>query len=113
MQFVSAQLGGVAGLGAALAANRELLEAELNVKAVHELADPAGAVRTELVLDYARLGKRLRGKVKDVAAAVKRGEFRELPDGSMTPSRTMLEWSPDTATVAPRAAIENWTLNDG
>ncbi|HEX7837750.1 MAG TPA: class I tRNA ligase family protein [Kofleriaceae bacterium] len=71
----------VAGLGAALAANRAPLETELNVKEVHELTDVASAVRAELVLDYARLGKRLRGQVKAVAAAVLRGEFRELPDG--------------------------------
>ncbi|HEX3475040.1 MAG TPA: isoleucine--tRNA ligase [Kofleriaceae bacterium] len=71
----------VAGLGATLAANRELLAAELNVKAVHELTDVASVVAAELVLDYARLGKRLRDRVKPVAAAVRRGEVRALPDG--------------------------------
>ncbi|HMG54921.1 MAG TPA: isoleucine--tRNA ligase, partial [Kofleriaceae bacterium] len=71
----------VAGLGAALEANRALLEAELNVKQVCELTDVAATVRSELVLDYARLGKRLRGRVKLVAAAVARGDVRELPDG--------------------------------
>src|SRR5204863_1178645 len=81
----------IAGLGAALAANRALLEAELNVKAVDELDDVAGAVRTELVLDYARLGKRLRDRVKLVAAAVKRGEFRELPDGRFEAAGELLE----------------------
>jgi isoleucyl-tRNA synthetase len=71
----------VAGLGAALAANRALLEAELNVKAVDELTDVAASVRSELVLDYARLGKRLRDRVKAVAAAVRAGDVRPLPDG--------------------------------
>jgi len=81
----------IAGLGAALTANRALLETELNVKEVHELAEVASAVRTELVLDYARLGKRLRGQVKAVAAAVRRGEFRELPDGRVEAAGCVLE----------------------
>lgn len=81
----------VAGLGAALAANRALLEAELNVKAVHELADVAGVVREELVLDYARLGKRLRDRVKAVAAAVKRGDVRELAGGRFEAAGELLE----------------------
>ncbi|HEX3759336.1 MAG TPA: class I tRNA ligase family protein, partial [Kofleriaceae bacterium] len=71
----------IAGLGAGLARSRELLAAELNVKAVDELTDPASVVRAELVLDYARLGKRLRDRVKPVAAAVRRGDVRALPDG--------------------------------
>ncbi|HET9623973.1 MAG TPA: class I tRNA ligase family protein, partial [Kofleriaceae bacterium] len=72
----------VAGLGGALAMHRGLLEAELNVKVVDELTDLAGAVTTELVLDWPRLGKRLRERVKPVAAAVRRGEIRALPDGA-------------------------------
>jgi isoleucyl-tRNA synthetase len=73
----------IAGLGPALATSRALLEAELNVKVIDELPDAAAWVRAELVLDYARLGKRLRGRVKQVAAAVARGEVTELADGGL------------------------------
>jgi isoleucyl-tRNA synthetase len=55
--------------------HRELLASELNVKRVDELVDPDAVVERELVLDYAQLGKRLRGKVKAVAAAVRAGAY--------------------------------------
>ena len=55
-----------------LDAYRELLAAELNVKAVEPLdTSPA----REVVLDWKRLGKRLRGKMAMVAAAVARGDY--------------------------------------
>ena len=74
----------VAGLPAdALALHRELLAGELNVKQVDELADPAAVVHRELVLDYPRLGKRLRGKVKAVAAAARAGDYAVHDDGSV------------------------------
>jgi isoleucyl-tRNA synthetase len=66
----------IAGLAAeTVAANRAALETELNVKTVEHLADAAAVVREEVVLDYARLGKRLRGEVKEVARAVAEGSF--------------------------------------
>ncbi|HSR96853.1 MAG TPA: isoleucine--tRNA ligase [Kofleriaceae bacterium] len=74
----------IAGLAAAtLAAHRELLAGELNVKQVDELVDADAVVRRELVLDYPRLGKRLRGKVKEVAAAARAGDYELLADGGV------------------------------
>jgi uncharacterized protein DUF5915 len=71
----------VGGLSAAmLVTYRDLLAAELNVKAV-ELLD--AAPRHDVVLDYAKLGKRLRAKVKAVAAAVATGDYRANADGSV------------------------------
>lgn len=65
----------VAGLSpATLAAHAELLAAELNVKRVEVLES---AVRKELVLDYTKLGKRLRGALPAVTAAVASGAFVE------------------------------------
>ena len=66
-----ASIAGVANL----AKYRELLASELNVKHVDELADAESVVRRELVLDFARLGKRLRGRMKTVAAAARAGAF--------------------------------------
>jgi isoleucyl-tRNA synthetase len=74
----------VAGLPAeVLARHRELLAGELNVKQVDELVDADAVVRRELVLDYARLGKRLRGKVKAVAAAARAGDYVVDDDGGV------------------------------
>jgi isoleucyl-tRNA synthetase len=63
-----------------LATHRDVLAAELNVKTVERLDV---AARREVVLDYAKLGKRLRARVKDVAAAVAAGDYRERADGSL------------------------------
>ncbi|HEU0035197.1 MAG TPA: isoleucine--tRNA ligase [Kofleriaceae bacterium] len=71
----------VAGLAdATLARHRELLATELNVKRVEPLV---AEVEREVVLDYGKLGKRLRGKVKAVAAAVARGDYREQADRAL------------------------------
>ena len=63
-----------------LAAHRELLATELNVKSVELLATEQ---QRDLVLDYAKLGRRLRDKVKRVAAAVAAGAYAECDDGSV------------------------------
>jgi isoleucyl-tRNA synthetase len=71
----------VAGVPAAtLARHRDLLASELNVKQV-DASD--AALARELVLDYAQLGARLRGKVKVVAAAARAGDYELQPDGSV------------------------------
>ena len=71
-----ASIAGVANL----AKYRELLASELNVKHVEALAD-GDASQRELVLDFARLGKRLRERMKPVAAAARAGQFEALGDG--------------------------------
>ena len=58
----------------------ELLREELNVKEVTRLADAGMLVRRRIKLDYGRLGKRLRGDIKKVAAALEKDDF-ELDDG--------------------------------
>jgi isoleucyl-tRNA synthetase len=68
-----------------------LLAGELNVKEVRALADVDAVVRRELVLDFGRVGKRLRERVKAVAAAVKRGDVRELPDGRVEAAGELLD----------------------
>jgi isoleucyl-tRNA synthetase len=92
-----ARVGGLPG--AMLDAHRELLATELNVKAVEPLATE---LQREVVLDYARLGRRLRGKVKDVAAAVAAGNYRERADGSLEVAGELL--APDELTWRTRAA---------
>jgi isoleucyl-tRNA synthetase len=65
-----ARVGGVAQ--GVLAQHAELLAAELNVKRV----EPRAAVDVrEPVLDWGRAGKRLRGRVKEVAAALAAGAY--------------------------------------
>src|SRR3569832_2714528 len=63
-----------------LAAHRELLATELNVKSVELLATEP---QRDLVLDSAKLGRRLRDKVKRVAAAVAAGAYAECDGGSV------------------------------
>src|SRR3569832_1296033 len=63
-----------------LAAHRELLATELNVKSVELLATEP---QRDLVLDYAKLGRRLRDKVKRVAAAVAAGAYAECDNSSV------------------------------
>jgi len=68
----------ISGLSqAAIDHNRELLADELNVKEVRVLseAEAAGVTRNVPKLDFGKLGKRLRGDVKAVQAAIKDGNF--------------------------------------
>lgn len=73
-----ARVGGLAP--AMLDAHRELLTTELNVKAVEVLV---ATQRRDLVLDFAKVGRRLRDHVKRVAAAVAAGEYSERADGGV------------------------------
>jgi len=82
----------IAGLSASVVdANRELLASELNVKTVELLLDVERVVRRELVLDYPKLGKRLRGAVKAVAAAIRDGAYVERADGRVEVAGEVLE----------------------
>ena len=63
----------------AVEANRELLLEELNVKEIRRLDDVADIVVPVVKLNYALLGRRLRGDVKKVAAAAEAGDY-ELHD---------------------------------
>jgi len=83
-----------------LAVHRALLAAELSVKTVerHE-----AKVSRELVLDYGKLGKRLRGAMKAVAAAVAAGAYVERPDGSLEVAGERL----DASEVTWRAALSS------
>ena len=82
----------VAGLpAAAVAHNLELLTEELNVKEVRAVADPAAFVTRVVKLDYTRLGKRLRGDVKKVAAAVAAGDYTVDEGGRLHSAGVVLE----------------------
>jgi len=65
-----------------LSANRELLIEELNVKELRYLSSADGVVSPVLKLNYALLGKRLRGDVKKVGAAIAAGKYQLSPDGT-------------------------------
>ncbi len=68
----------------AVEANREILLEELNVKELLRLDDVADLVAPVLKLNYALLGRRLRGDVKKVAAAIDAGSYE------LTEDRTVL-----------------------
>lgn len=74
----------VAGIGEqAIAHNIELLLDELNVKVVRALGSADEYVERVVKLDYTKLGKKLRGEVKKVAAAVAAKEFELLEGGRL------------------------------
>jgi isoleucyl-tRNA synthetase len=94
---------------AMLDAHRDLLATELNVKSVGPLA---AELRRDLVLDYAKLGRRLRDKVKSVAAAVAAGDYLARADGSVDVAGERL--APDELTWRMRAATERgFAARDG
>jgi isoleucyl-tRNA synthetase len=73
----------VAGVPAhAIQDNLEMLLDELNVKAVVPIDHPEQMVERVVKLDYARLGKRLRGDVKKVQAALDAGHYALTEDGA-------------------------------
>lgn len=75
------RLARVAGLpDAMLAEHRALLETELNVKRVERFTATA---QRALLLDFAKLGRRLRSRLATVKAAVDAGDYRENSDGSV------------------------------
>jgi isoleucyl-tRNA synthetase len=81
----------IAGLPpAAIEHNRELLLEELNVKEVLAIEHPEREVARVVKLDYTRLGKRLRGDVKKVQAAIDAGDYR-LDDGKLVAGGHALE----------------------
>jgi isoleucyl-tRNA synthetase len=97
------RLGSVAGVAASVVAdNRDVLESELNIKRVEHLADPAARVQREVVLDYARLGKRLRQRVKDVARAVADGAFTIDGDGRLRAADEVVEAGEYSLRSSPR-----------
>ena len=96
------RLARVAGVAPELLVeHQELLATELNVKAVAH--DPSLAGRTEVVLDYKRLGSRLRGKMKVVAEAVRAGDYREVEGCLHVAGETVHEYT--RRFVAPDPAL--------
>lgn len=92
-----------------LTAHRELLAAELNVKAVEPLSMN---LHRDLLLNYTKLGRRLRSKVKDVAAAVAAGDYAERPDGSVEVAGELL--TADELTWRARSTTERgFAARDG
>ena len=82
------RLARVAGLpDAMLDEHRVLLETELNVKRVERFAATA---QRALLLDFAKLGRRLRSQLATVKAAVDAGDYREKSDGSVEVSGVTL-----------------------
>jgi isoleucyl-tRNA synthetase len=99
------RLARVAGVPAGLLEqNRAVLLSELNVKQVAPLADAAQVVRREVVLDYAKLGKRLRGEVKAVARAVSEGRVEQRAGGRLEAAGQLLEPDEHSYRLLPRDA---------
>ncbi len=93
----------LAGLPAhAIEHNLELLVDELNVKEVSPLAHPEQFVDHQVKLDYTKLGKKLRGEVKKVQAAVSAGQYELLEGGRMRAAGVELEPADFTFRCAPR-----------
>jgi isoleucyl-tRNA synthetase len=86
-----------------IASSQALLEEELNVKEVRVTGHPEDVIRREVKLDYARLGRRLRGDVKKVQAAIDGGAFR-LEGGRLEAAGQLLEADDFSFRYAPRAA---------
>jgi isoleucyl-tRNA synthetase len=81
-----------------LLANRDLLVEELNVKEVQHLESVWDIVRPIFKLNYVTLGRRLRGDVKKVAAALEAGNY-ELSEDRSTLRVANYEFSGDDFTV--------------
>ncbi|UTH76447.1 isoleucine--tRNA ligase [Chromobacterium sp. IIBBL 290-4] len=74
----------VAGVGqSVLERYAKFLQEELNVKQVHWEADGSEWTEASVVLRYPLLGKRLGGKMKEVAATVRAGEYVETEHGTL------------------------------
>src|SRR6185503_871752 len=79
------------------------------VKSVEWLAVES---QREAVLDYAKLGRRLRGKVKEVAVAVAAGDYTERTDGGLTVAG--VELAPDEVSWRTRVAMgQGFAARDG
>jgi isoleucyl-tRNA synthetase len=82
----------IAGLsGEAIKANLDLLQSELNVKEICPLLNPHEHVRSEIKLNYPRLGARLRGEIKAVAAQIGAGRYSHNDDGTLVVGGVRLE----------------------
>jgi isoleucyl-tRNA synthetase len=68
---------------AVLAAHRDLLSQEVNVKQIAVLRDPDRHVARTLALDTAALGRRLRDRLPDLQRAVASGDYALQPDGTL------------------------------
>ncbi len=74
-----------------------LLREELNVKHVEIRSDAAGIAHPIVQVDARKVGPRLGGRVQEIIAAGKRGEFTEEKNGSILIGEERL--SPDEATI--------------
>jgi isoleucyl-tRNA synthetase len=79
---------------------------ELRVKEVEFDRGPVARVR--LLPNLPRLGPRLGPKLPEVRAALERGEFEELPDGSYRVAGETL--APEDVIRGERAAVEGWSI---
>ena len=79
---------------------------ELRVKEVEFDRGPVARVR--LLPNLPRLGPRLGAKLPEVRAALDRGEFEELPDGSYRVAGETL--SADDVIRGERVAVEGWSI---
>jgi len=92
----------------ALGARRhtEEIAEELRVKEVEFDQGPVAHVR--LLPNLPRLGPRLGPKLRDVRAALERGEVEELPDGSYRVAGE--ELGPEDVLRGERVALEGWSI---
>jgi isoleucyl-tRNA synthetase len=94
----------IAGVPAhAIQENLELLREELNVKSVEAIDHPESLVARVAKLDYTRLGKRLRGDVKKVQAAIDSGNY-QLTDGKLIAAGHTIETGDYSFRFVPKEA---------
>ena len=84
----------------------EEIAEELRVKEVEFDQGPVAHLR--LLPNLPRLGPRLGPKLRDVRAALERGEVEELPDGSYRVAGE--ELGPEDVLRGERVALEGWSI---
>jgi isoleucyl-tRNA synthetase len=79
---------------------------ELRVKEVGFNEGPA--VETQILPNLRVLGKRLRGQLNDVRAALAAGDYESLPDGTLRAAGVIL--GPDDVIRGDRVAVDGWAM---
>jgi isoleucyl-tRNA synthetase len=91
--------------------DKTLIAQELNVKDVHLSDDPGSLGRAIAQVNARKVGPRLGGRVQEIIAAGKRGDFTIEPDGMLLILDERL--APDEVTIAYQAAEGQQVVADG
>jgi isoleucyl-tRNA synthetase len=97
---------------ASLEEYREIIAQELNVKSVKFVADPATLATRELKVD-SRIGKRIGGKLKEVIAASKSGQWSLTDAGTVEIAGIVLDPSEFTLRVTTSEGLNGSPFDTG